>query len=436
MDVQSSRSLPKNFRQIGSAEKSTKVYIEDYVYTFMRKLSGEEDISVGALIGSNVIREGTECVFISGMVKATGCVFSDDRVVITDNTWAAVFENIKKYFDGMTVCGWFVSSKNSQICKQAAISGIYSCGNHEATLIYMRDKDSDEDMVYRVTSQGKSLLSGYYIYYERNEQMQEYMVDTTGAKSVDPPPVNIMNRLENSERKKAEEAAKKAEKSEAAENVPEGEKKKGSKTMYFAASLLLVSILALGYSVYQRGGGSPADIPVISNITSMLKGKEETTNEASNKPSGIIIENAEGIIGEGTTEDLTENSGEAGVLPSESREDSSATVTLESNGDETTAVGADEAPSTEAMTAAATEAPPETEAPTVAETETPLTTEAAPVVNITSGSAYTVQAGDTLTSICIKAYGKEDLVKIEEIRNLNGLESADYIFVGQVLTMP
>ncbi len=425
MDIQSGRSLPKNFRQIGSAEKSTKVYIEDYVYTFMRKMSGEEDISVGALIGNNVVREGTECVFISGMVKATGCVFSDDRVVITDNTWAAVFENVKKYFDGMTVCGWFVSSKNPQICKQAAVSGIYSCGNHEATLIYMRDRDCDEDFVYRVTSQGKSLLSGYYIYYERNEQMQEYMVDTTGAKSVDPPPVNIMQRLENSERKKAEEAKIKNEKTEAESAAPEGEAKKGNKTMYFAASFLLLSILALGYSVYQKGNAGSVDIPVVSNIVGMLKGDEKTTEALKDVSSGIIIENAEGIVGEGNTESIgsTEESGEAAVIPQESGEAGTVAATAESSEAETVAA-----------TEAATEAPTEASIETVAATEAP--TEAAPVVNITTGSAYTVQAGDTLTSICIKAYGKEDPVKIEEIRNLNGLESADYIFVGQVLTMP
>lgn len=428
MDVQSGRSLPKNFRQIGSAEKSTKIYIEDYVYTFMRKLSEEEDISVGALIGNNVTREGAECVFVSGMIKASGCVFSDDRVVITDNTWAAVFENVKKYFDGMTVCGWFVSSKNSQICKQAAVSGIYSCGNHEAALIYMRDRENDEDFVYRVTAQGKSLLSGYYIYYERNEQMQEYMVDTTGAKSVDPPPVNIMNRLENSERKKAEEAAKRAEKRVEAETVS-GEKKNSSRTIYFAASLLLISFLALGYSVYRRGD-APTDIPVISNITDMLKGREETTGAAGSMPSGIIIENAEGIVKEEAADGQTESSGEAGVLPSDSEGDSSNAA--EGDGDQTAAVNQPVLDESEAVselqTSLATEAASEPQAPPV--------TEAANAVNIAPGSAYTVQAGDTLTSICIKAYGKEDPVKIEEIRNLNGLESADYIFVGQVLTMP
>lgn len=428
MDVQSGRSLPKNFRQIGSAEKSTKIYIEDYVYTFMRKLSGEEDISVGALIGNNVTREGAECVFVSGMIKASGCVFSDDRVVITDNTWAAVFENVKKYFDGMTVCGWFVSSKNSQICKQAAVSGIYSCGNHEAALIYMRDRENDEDFVYKVTAQGKSLLSGYYIYYERNEQMQEYMVDTTGAKSVDPPPVNIMNRLENSERKKAEEAAKRAEKSVEAETVS-GEKKNSSRTIYFAASLLLISFLALGYSVYRRGG-APTDISVISNITDMLKGREETTGAAGSMPSGIIIENAEGIVKEEAADGQTESSGEAGVLPSDSEGDRSNAA--EGDGGQTAAVNQPVLDESEAVSELQTS--PATEA--ASEPQTPPVTEAANAVNIAPGSAYTVQAGDTLTSICIKAYGKEDPVKIEEIRNLNGLESADYIFVGQVLTMP
>lgn len=199
MDMQSGRSLPKNFRQIGSAEKSTKVYIEDYVYTFMRKLSAEGEISVGALIGNNVMREGVECVFISGMVKAAGYTAGNGRISITDDTWAAVFENVKSYFEGMTVCGWFISGQDAAFLRQPVISGINNSGNYDAALVYIRDKENDEDCVYKVTSQGKDRLSGYYIYYERNEQMQDYMIDTSGTSSVDPPPVNIMNRLKSND---------------------------------------------------------------------------------------------------------------------------------------------------------------------------------------------------------------------------------------------
>ncbi len=429
MDVQSGRSLPKNFRQIGSAEKSTKVYIEDYVYTFMRKLSEEDDISVGALIGNIVVRDGVECVFISGLIKAAGCVFSDDRVVITDNTWAAVFENVKKYFDGMTVCGWFVSSRGSKVCRQAAVSGIYSCGNNDATLLYIRDKDADEDFVYRVSAQGKTQLSGYYIYYERNEQMQEYMVDTNGAKSVDPPPVNIMKRLENSERKKAEGViGKSAGDVTAASDLP-AESKKDNKAMYFAASLLIVSILALCYSVYQRGDRELINIPVFSDITNMFMGSKETVENESESQPDIIIETAEGIISESAsvTEGQSEASGEAGEVEGESAEENTVSATIE-NSEGNITVSEQAAEVTEAPVTEVTVASPQTEAPPE--------TEATVAVNAPAGTSYTVQAGDTLTSICIKAYGKEDPIKIEEIRNLNGLESADYIFVGQVLAMP
>ncbi len=410
MDVQSDRSLPKNFRQIGSAEKSTKVYIEDYVYTFMKKLSDEKNISVGALIGNKSVREGTECVFISGMVKALDFHVSDSRVIITDNTWAAVFENVKKYFDKMTVCGWFISSDDVELCRLAAVSGIYNCSENDNSLVYIRNKDNDEDCVYKMTKQDKMLLSGYYIYYERNEQMQEYMIDTNGTRSVDPPPVNIMKRLDNSEKK---ETAKQVR--EDIKEIPEiepdtaREKKTGRKTMYFAASFLLISFLALGYSIYLKSGRSTADIPVISDLTSVFRGSDKPQAAETMSQSGIIIETAGGIINESSAETEAVN------------QDISETVseTVPAAG-ETEPVIQETGPVQE-QTAEA-EAEPETAASVLPDTA--------------SGSSYIVQAGDTLTSICVKIYGKEDMSKIEEIRNRNGLESADYIFVGQVLTMP
>ena len=429
MDMQSGKGLPKNFRQIGSAEKSTKVYIEDYVYTFMRKLGREGEISVGALIGNNVIREGIECVFISGMVKAAGYTVSDGRITITDNTWAAVFENVKKYFDGMTVCGWFISSQDSVFLRQPMLSGINNCGNYDNTLIYIRDKESDEDYVYKVTPQGKDRLSGYYIYYERNEQMQEYMIDTTGTKSVDPPPVNIMNRLKNDEQKPADEKAgavvmsapeKSAEKSEE-------DKKKGGAAMYFAASLLILSFIAVGVSVYRNGAdGMFGKLKaVVASVPINASDKESQSESEAGSVSGIIIENAPGIVqstqapGENPSEQQTKEAqqGTSAASETESGADNEAGAPVGTQGAAGNNTDETQAPETEAMTEAV-------------QSTAPAEASAVP------GSSYVVQDGDTLTSICVKVYGKEDMSKIEEIRKVNNLENADYIFVGQVIAIP
>ena len=427
MDMQSGRGLPKNFRQIGSAEKSTKVYIEDYVYTFMRKLSQERELTVGALIGSNVVREDTECVFISGMVKALGYSVGDDRISITDDTWAQVFENVKRYFDGLTVCGWFISSPDSRLCSEGSVSGIYSCNNRNDSLLYIRDRENDEDFVYRVTAQDKILLSGYYIYYERNEQMQEYMIDTSGAKSVDPPPVNIMKKLED---KKKTEVSVLEEKNEEMQEA-ESERSPG-RGVYVAASLLLISFLVLGISIYQRSNANIADIPVIANLSNAIRGRGSSTNNSTRETADVIIENAQGLINNDATKE------------SESWQGENAKAQPDVIQDETIEAGTNEQPAdvqpAEITPQAGEAAQPAEITPQAGEAAqpaeiTPQAGEAAQPV-IAPGGTYVVQAGDTLSSICAKAYGKEDPALIEAIRNMNGLESADYIFVGQVLSMP
>lgn len=48
--------------------------------------------------------------------------------------------------------------------------------------------------------------------------------------------------------------------------------------------------------------------------------------------------------------------------------------------------------------------------------------------------SYTIQKGDTLTSICQERYGT--IQRIEEICRLNGISSEDLIFAGQELLLP
>lgn len=427
MDMQSGRGLPKNFRQIGSAEKSTKVYIEDYVYTFMRKLSREGEVSVGALIGNNVIREGVECVFISGMVRASEYVAGNGRITITDNTWATVFENVKKYFDGMTVCGWFISSQDREFLRLPMLSGINNCGNHETTLVYIRDKESDEDCVYRVTAQEKDRLSGYYIYYERNEQMQEYMIDTTGTKSVDPPPVNIMNRLKGDEPQKADEKTAAAVPEKLPDKNTEG-RKRSSRAMYIAASLLILSFVAVGVSVYQNGtDGMFGKIKeVVASVPINGSEKESRSESEPESASGIIIENAPGIV-------------ESTQAPGESLYGQPAEgILVENTGAAAETLAAEASTDNEAEGQTEPAAVPESiaEGTVQPESEDPPEESQGAEPAAVSGSTYVVQAGDTLTSICVKMYGKEDMAKIEEIRNVNNLENADYIFVGQVISIP
>ena len=62
--------LPKNVRQIGDLEDRRKIYIEDYVITYLRRLAGEETLNsrVAILLGHSEQMDGLPYLFIRGAV--------------------------------------------------------------------------------------------------------------------------------------------------------------------------------------------------------------------------------------------------------------------------------------------------------------------------------------------------------------------------------
>ncbi|MFR3343185.1 MAG: hypothetical protein ACLTS6_03350 [Anaerobutyricum sp.] len=61
------RSLPRNYRQIGEPG-AKKIYIEDYVYTYLNKLAQPENLYArGAVLFGKMYKTSIgKCIFISG----------------------------------------------------------------------------------------------------------------------------------------------------------------------------------------------------------------------------------------------------------------------------------------------------------------------------------------------------------------------------------
>ena len=60
--------LPKNIRQIGERDPILKLYVEDYVNTYLKRLKpwGGTDLRVGLLLGNVEMRGETPYVFVDG----------------------------------------------------------------------------------------------------------------------------------------------------------------------------------------------------------------------------------------------------------------------------------------------------------------------------------------------------------------------------------
>ena len=93
--------MPKNIRQIGNAPDKKKIYIEDYVMTFLRKIAEPGNTtSRGAILLGEYFKDGdTETLFISGAVEAQNLEFDVEQIKFDDHIWSKLYADINKYFE-------------------------------------------------------------------------------------------------------------------------------------------------------------------------------------------------------------------------------------------------------------------------------------------------------------------------------------------------
>lgn len=182
--MEQQKSLPKNIRQIGQVDKKPEIYIEDYVITFAHKLAKQEENKMGmaVLLGKPSKREEKTPIFIKGAVKIIG--MEEGSAAFTNKIWSDIYESVKNYFSELEVVGWLLlkyeqQSELEEIAKEIHKLNFSGNGN----LLFVVDREEKEENFYQFENGQFEKQSGYYIYYEKNEAMQNYMIDVFGSKS-------------------------------------------------------------------------------------------------------------------------------------------------------------------------------------------------------------------------------------------------------------
>ena len=154
--------LPKNIRQIGENEEGIKIYLEDYVNTFIHRCitNGERKSSTGVLLGQKERINGIDYLFIKGAIETRSQSIDD--------------EEIKKYFPNLVVCGCFYFDKLEQMSRLQLTKMFEEAYPLQGQVLYYIH-GQDEEFYIKDLEHGIRRVGGYYVYYERNEQMQAYM---------------------------------------------------------------------------------------------------------------------------------------------------------------------------------------------------------------------------------------------------------------------
>lgn len=102
-----------------------------------------------------------------------------DHIDFSEKVWTKIQENQAKYFPGQEITGWFFSRPQMYMETDELLTRIHlRYFGGEKVLMLMEPTEKEEAFFFY--ENGLMIRQrGYYIYYEKNPLMQEYMIEKT-----------------------------------------------------------------------------------------------------------------------------------------------------------------------------------------------------------------------------------------------------------------
>ena len=403
--------LPKNIHQIGSGETKYHIYIEDKVSQFLELLpENEKDIRYGILLGNVKFSKGEMYMFIRSVIEVREVL--ENTLLFGDDVWTGIYDDIKKYYHGEKIIGWYASMEDFRkrdLFHMRKIHLDHFAGNDKVFLNINREEGEKDFYVY--VNGDLQKIRCYHIYYEKNQELERYIFST--HYDLNSKKRSIRTKSEQMpERKKIESEDKIQEEPKNMEDgsqTPQEKKTEENdiyrKLMLFsgkAASVFVIGALVFTVGVMYKKGQ-------LENLTLDMK---EVVAGIMNKNDTSLLDDVMLVDDDKTS--ITKGWDKDTQAAQETTADTQTTAVQE----ETTSAPAGETIAAEETVAAVPES-------TTAETASILPA---------ATQYYEVQKGDTLYGICKKLYGNTN--NLEVIMKLNNLESADSITYGKTLIVP
>ena len=401
--------LPKNVRQIGDPEDRRKIYIEDYVITYLRRLAGEETLNsrVAILLGHSEQMDGLPYLFIRGAVGLKKLEYTENGIPFTDEIWAEVYGAMKEYFADLDILGWYLSLPGYPMELGPELLKIHVNYFGGVDKVLLVSDSSDEAADFFAYENGKlTRQRGYTIFYERNEAMQRYMIETGDGESID-------------EKEHFEDRAIKSFRTIVQEKREASGQKRVMTFLYMASTFLVMVVLVIGITLinnYEKMEGLETSLRELTN--SLEQQDAELQSAYADLGQAEDADAAEGAEKTMSAEDSGET-GENGTAEGE-------TTTQESRENQETAEVDESTASADTQSQSESSGDPSTQESASAP--------AASNEAISIPESYTVRKGDTLLKISRQVYGRDD--EIDAICSLNGIEDSDRILEGQKLLLP
>lgn len=379
--------LPKNVTQIGETDKFCKIYMEDYVVSYMKQMNRlAEDKTMGlALYGKYSAEENISYYFVYGAAKLN---YLQREVKHLSQAQNQEIERLhRKYFADCEFVGYVLLNGDM-------IEGIWL-----------------------MESMGCRYVKGYACFYEKNDCMLAYMLDSRAEET---PPEEVSQEKYDEARKRQEERKQEyTERDVKVAKVRSGsEVEQRMRGMRFAAASMFVLLCLVTIITWQTEGADGKTGTRLKNIFSELGGNGEEQDAVevmgSDVVNTLVAEDqlAEAIRQENekaqmqtTPEPMIENTPEPMITP--------------------------------VPTPEPTPTPTATPIPTPEPTPTPVVIpqpDTVPTQSEVSYETYIIKKGDTLREISLEKYGS--IRYVEAICQLNNISNPDNIQMGQKILLP
>ena len=258
---------PKNIKQIGEVSSDKKIYIEDYAFTYINSIAynNPSDSQAGVLLGENQTDGGEKCVFFKGIIKAKlGTEVEEKGVYFNESVWNGIYSDVEKYFPDLSVVGWFAAIPEVTPERMMKLKKIH-LDNFAGTMktFYLIDTVEKEENFYLYENGELKKQKGYVCFYERNYEMQEYMLERRERKSSEDGPDKVMKSIRNIIREKEELH----------------EQKKNARFMYGVSTFMVIVILVIGINLMNNYQKMKKFDKSISSLMVQMSGNDTATQE-------------------------------------------------------------------------------------------------------------------------------------------------------------
>lgn len=400
--AQESFSMPRNVRQIGLANGDYRIYIEDYVYTFLCSLAEDEKPegqgSVAVLTGEIQWTADMTCIFIKGAIAADGMEAAAEHIDFSEKLWQKLQEDKDQYFPEQEIVGWFFAQPQIAMEITELFVKVHLRHFGGEKILMLMDPGEREDAFFRYDGGMMAKLSGYYIYYEKNSQMQTYMIERS-QKEGGEASEEVEDRAVRNFRKIID-----------SKNPEERGEEKTSVFSYAATVCLALAVLVAGVGFYrnqQEKTEVPEDYRAASaSVVQITPAVTEPVRRVSVSPKAVQtqkplqtqkpVQTQEAVRGTPVPTETTQKREKISITPeprSSKKQSVSEATQKKDNKTEETSVAAGN-----------------------------------------PGETYVIRPGDTLYQISLNRYGT--VAAMEQICALNGISANEIIYPGQVIVLP